>query len=241
MLLASGADKNALDPGGRTPLVLAVAEGHLATVETLLATEADLHLRGAADDCTALHYAACEGSGNVVAALLLSVAAKNALSHNGQTPLSSAAEACRFVALRTLLDAGADHRIPSNDGSTPLIYAAEFGNDETMDALLLRGVDKDEVDNAGNTPLSLAAGRGHLAAVEVLMSAGADLNLRTTDDLHLSAFDMAASNGRARAMEAFLSHGQDATAVSDTQQAGPPCTTLGTIDPKAWRGWWASC
>lgn len=103
------------------------------------------------------------------------------------------------------------------------------------------GADKDEVDNAGNTPLSLAAGRGHLAAVEVLMSAGADLNLRTTDDLHLSAFDMAASNGQARAMEAFLSHGQDATAVSDTQQAGPPCTTLVTIDPKAWRGLWASC
>eukprot|EP00903_Cladosiphon_okamuranus_P018105 g16662.t1 len=216
ILLSSGADKHALDSDGTTPLMWAAGSNRLDAVEKLVAAGADLDMQSGSDGSTALHQAATEGHDKVMAALLLNGANAKVLSNNGRTPLMMAAAAGHLGAVETLLKAGVELSTPyAADGQTPLHDAAYFGYEKIVAALLSMGADKDVLDNEGYTPLMSAAGEGHVAAVETLLAADADLTRRTLDGLHLSAFDLAALNGRTRVMEVFLRHGQDIGACSD--------------------------
>lgn len=166
-LLSSGADKDALDNDGTTPLMRAAGEGSLGAVKSLLTAGADLNMQSAYDGGCALHHAACFGHDKIMDALLSSGVDKDALSHNGETPLMPAARSGHLVPAEIILAAGADVNIHSAYGSTSLQFAACFGHDEIVDALLSSGADK----NAhGNTPLLSAAGSGHLVVVEALLT-----------------------------------------------------------------------
>lgn len=70
VLLAEGADKDALDARGYSSLIWAVGGGHLPIVEALLTAGADVNSRGTHSGCAALHVAAGEGFGDMVISLL---------------------------------------------------------------------------------------------------------------------------------------------------------------------------
>jgi len=81
------------DPGGFTPLKLAVGESHLDVIEHLLLRGADIGYRCASDGgSTVLHTAAAYGRVECIHSLLLYGADRNAKNDNGQTPFDIAIE-----------------------------------------------------------------------------------------------------------------------------------------------------
>ncbi len=135
LLLAHGADVNARDPDGRTPLYKAAAADNKELTTLLLAHGADVNAR---DDSgsTPLHRALYKDESE----LLLSHGADvNARDNKGQTPLHNAASddpkdfkgkgvlelatEWDLARIEVLLAHGADVNATDNDGRTPLSYA----------------------------------------------------------------------------------------------------------------------
>jgi hypothetical protein len=94
----------------------------------------------------------------------------------GKTALMLAAEGGHDLAVRRLLEAGADVRLALCDGRTPLYLAAANGHGAVAGRLLAAGAVVDQADEHGETPLYNAAGAGHETAVQVLVAAGAVLD-----------------------------------------------------------------
>ena len=160
--LEAGADPNARDGNGATPLHNAAAfSENAAVVVALLDAGADPNAPNIAG-LTPLHWKALRRDANaaIVAALLDGGADPNARDHTGDTPLHMVLRSGRSpVVVVALLDAGADPnaRDPS-DGATPLHTAAEGirGNPAIVTVLLGAGADPTLKNDAGQTPLEAA-------------------------------------------------------------------------------------
>lgn len=88
VLLDGGADINAIDRNGWTPLMEAVFAGHVETIRALLARGADVNTKDQAD-WTPLMEAASKGHVEAVMILLASGADANAKSNKGWTALKA--------------------------------------------------------------------------------------------------------------------------------------------------------
>lgn len=86
-LLAQGANVNAGDKDGTTPLMMAAINGHVSVVQAILDKGADVNARDK-DGFTALWDAASEGHLQVVHVLLARGADVNARNNEGKTILS---------------------------------------------------------------------------------------------------------------------------------------------------------
>ena len=87
--LAAGADVNAKDDWGETPLHFAADKGHKEVAELLIAEGADVNAKNMGE-LTPLHYAAIHGRTEVVELLIAEGADVNAKSEWGDTPLDYA-------------------------------------------------------------------------------------------------------------------------------------------------------
>ncbi len=114
-LLAHGADIEARDGWGHTPLHAAVAAGAAQTVQALLDAGARVNAVGDRGNTT-LHLAMCRPL--VVAQLLAAGANPNLRDEEGNTPLH-VEFMYKPLSLRLLLEAGADPGIRNNAGKTP--------------------------------------------------------------------------------------------------------------------------
>ena len=93
-LIGKGADVNAKDNSGNTPLITAAKEYSYAmtdVVTTLLNHNADLQAKDL-DEMTALHWAAKQGLPGVVELLVEKKANAEAIDNSGKTPLDLAVE-----------------------------------------------------------------------------------------------------------------------------------------------------
>jgi hypothetical protein len=125
-LLNEGADVNAKNKYGQTPLHWAATWGHLDIVKLLVDRGADINAKDE-DGETPLHWAAANDHLDVVEFLLDRGADVNAKSGYGQTPLHWAATYSRLDIVKLLLDRGADVNAKNGDGKTPLDLARERG------------------------------------------------------------------------------------------------------------------
>ena len=124
-------------------------------------------------------WAAAEGHGNAVKALVEAGADPNIASKRGFAALAFAATRNEPDSVRALLNAGADTDRATSEGSSPAGIAASYGHSETLGLLVDAGADIATPDDEGRTPLYLAARAGDAKSVSLLLAAGADPDRRT--------------------------------------------------------------
>ncbi|KAK5058904.1 hypothetical protein LTR84_011168 [Exophiala bonariae] len=140
VMLASGADPNATDSRGRTPLF---QTENVDIARLLLEAGALPDLARDHENDTALSKAAQAGASNMVKLLLEYKADIEAKDVNGQTPLSLAARFGNLEMVKLLLDHGANLETKDLEGLTPLSWAGWTRNEETVAYLLERHADPD--------------------------------------------------------------------------------------------------
>ena len=205
-LLAAGADLEARDDAGQTPLHVAASGGTsllaqivplelfgiagadesadsesraLAATVALLAAGADVE---AQDDGgrTPLHQAASGGSPEIIGAILETGTRVDPVDGEGRTPLhlATAMLAERPGNVSVLVNAGAATDVGDKSGETPLHIAAKSPGITEISALVVAGASVNSRNNSGRTPLHLAARHGDSKVIEALIEAGADPEAR---------------------------------------------------------------
>jgi len=205
-LVAAGADVNATDPDGATPLLIALANAHYDMADALLDLKADPNLADVSGQAPL--YAAAEMHtlapmvgrpspklfGNLEAPAVVTK-----LLELGANPNA----ALKRPALGRHHDLGGDASM--GEGTTPLMRAARTGDVELMRILMSNGANPHLRRRDLSTALTMAAtGRGgglptgpstipgasNLEAVKMLLEAGVDpngFNLNGQTPLHIAA------------------------------------------------------
>jgi len=83
-----------------------------------------------------------------------------------------------LVAIRKLVESGADINIRNDHGWTPLMAATVRGRVPIIEYLLSKGADVKPVNNADASALAYAALSGECRAIQILLDAGAPLDVR---------------------------------------------------------------
>ncbi len=172
--LKRGADPNASNGLGLSPLDIAVASHQDDVAETLLQAGAKLEANSVYG--TALCFAALGGNETGIHLLLERGAKVNVVRADGDTPLMFAARSCGAGAIRELLSRKAKVNARDNFGATALIYAAREGQPEAGKVLLDAGAYIDAVDGKQQTALMHAAMNGRAKFVKLLLERGANPN-----------------------------------------------------------------
>ena len=180
LLIGAGADADAPNNYGVTPLGLASKNGDAAIIEQLLRAGVDpndpLQAMNAGE--TPLMHAARAGQVDAVTALVNAGADVNAQeTWNQQSALMWAAAEGHVSIVQTLIVHGADVLARSGSGATPLLFAARKGTLEAVRALLAAGSDVNETRPDGASPLLVAVINGHEDLVDLLLEHSADPNV----------------------------------------------------------------
>jgi len=177
-LLAAGAEVNARDVHGRTPMHVATFASQREAIRRLAAAGADL---GALenDRYDAVTIAAVADDEETLRVLLsLGASARLVTSRYDGTALIAAAHLGHDGVVRQLIKAGAPLDHVNNLHWTALIESIVLGNGgtrhvATLQALVSAGANTQLADRHGQTPLALARSRDFAPMVLILTQAGA--------------------------------------------------------------------
>lgn len=177
-LAATGADLNARDGHGRTPLHVAAFARQRGAIGALARAGAGLDLLEA-DRYDAVTIAAVADDEETLRLLLaLGASARQVTSRYDGTALIAAAHLGHDGVVRQLIAAGAPLDHVNNLHWTATIEAIVLGDggprhQRTLQALIDAGANLQLADRQGNTPLQLARLRGYAAMTRMLEAAGA--------------------------------------------------------------------
>ena len=132
LLLAHGADANAIDAKGYTALYRALASSSLDIMELLLKHGTDVNLRNKEDGGTILHEAAYIGWPEEVQFLIAHGANVHSRDFDGETPLHRAALGRRMDVVSVLVNNGADIHAISKRNETPQTFLDEPNDTEPI-------------------------------------------------------------------------------------------------------------
>lgn len=167
-LIDSGADCNAPDSTGRSPLHAAIAADARGVFELLKQHRATNLNARTYDGTTPLILAArlsCEG---MLSELIQAEADVNACDDKGKTALHWAASVNNIDAVRLLLRNGANRDAQDHEEATPLFLAAREGSFQAVRVLLEHHANKDITDHMDRLPRDVAAEKMHSDIVELL-------------------------------------------------------------------------
>ena len=192
-LLAHGADIEATNKAGFTPLLIAAQQGSVSMVQFLLNKRANVEVQDNRG-WTPLHCASswfieknASGLLEVGKSLLAHGANVNAPSRTLTTPLFEAIRAGFDSFAQLLMENGANVKASDRGYWTPLHRASTMkkgiapGQLKIGESLLAHGADIDALTHGSGlhyTPLHLAAGSGFDSMVQLLISKRANLNVR---------------------------------------------------------------
>lgn len=175
-LLESGADIEAKDKMGRTPLITAARErGGIDVIKLLVEKGATVN---AVDDSgdSALSLAAWRGFEDIVDYLLEKGANVPVNDNQGRWILGEAADKSLVKLFNTMTAKGADLGVKLEDNATLLHMACGGGSLQIIDTLLKSNIDINLKDDNGWTPMHYAAFKGKNEAIDLLLKKGADIN-----------------------------------------------------------------
>ena len=240
-LAAHGADLNARDSMGSTPLTSAASARDSDTVKLLLQLGADANARNG-DDLTPLMAAAYRDHVPSVEALLQHGASLTVKDPKGLTPLCLAIDNRSFLAAMALLNAGASPNVACGANRlTPLMIVARHleaeksGNIPVDDGLFLsdgvspqqvgqllvnKGADANARSKSGLTALMIAAGHDNAPLIGLLIQAGAKVDARADDGK--TAIDVAKENGSDASIQTLDVMSRFAPAHSSSGAAAEP-------------------
>ena len=222
LLLDAGADPNAANELGATPLMWCA--GDAAKVKLLLAKGAKVNVRSKLGRTPLLIAAAYDGAVESARLMIVKGADVNARDESGVTVLNQAANVNNLEVARMLLAKGANVNIADNGGFTPLHGAATnaYRGGALVKLLLERGAavnaksdDTAEVGFNGPiaighiTPLMDAAQMGGYESVEALLKAGADPNAMDVRDANALVFAVAVDHPNPKVVQLLLAKSSD--------------------------------
>jgi ankyrin repeat protein len=185
-----GANIDAKDPNGLTPLMNSVKGGHLPLTKLLLKNAANPDSLDN-DDWTALMHAAWNNEPKMIRALAAYGADMEKVEKLTQsTALTLAVQKGKAIAAVALVDSGANpNQAVGEAGYTPLMIAVNQGKIPTAQTLLQYGADPNAKNKGGVTALMIAAASNKADMVSLLIKSGADVALK--DDLGETAIEIA--------------------------------------------------
>ena len=153
-LIANGAEVNAKNKAGSTPLHGAARENAVAVAELLIAKGAEVNAKNN-DGWTLLHRAAGNNATEVAELLIAKGAEVNAKDDKDRTPLHVAAYWNWAAVAKVLIANGAEVNAKNNDGETPLHVAAYLNKAKVAKVLIDNGAEVNAKDGSW-TPLDSA-------------------------------------------------------------------------------------
>ncbi len=241
VLIEAGANANAVNELGVTPLFLAALNASAGMADALLRAGADPNVARPSGE-TVLMTGARTGNAELVRALLAAGADVQGSAHfQGQTPLMWAASEGHAHVVQVLLEAGANVHARSRHGATALLLAARHGGVDTARVLLGAGadvnatepllavdarIDVEESQTSRRSPLlvasaSMVATSGWEYGLVVTPSAHETLAIflldrgadpNLPDSIGRTPLHAAVETGKAALVQALLAHGADPNA-----------------------------
>ena len=199
-----GADINTTFNSGVTPLVYAVSNRHLSTVQTILSLNADIDKMTFRYE-TPLMVAVKDQNPEVAELLIRSGADIDRSDGDGATPLHFAALTGNFTLTDMLIYYEADCDRKSADGTTPLMVAVWAGYGDIADLLVQNGAYIEARDDDGFTPFLIASQNGDTVLMNYFAEKGVDLYEK--NNKNFNALDLAIANDRKEAVALLLEKG----------------------------------
>jgi len=168
LLIDAGADVNAQDHSGRTPLHSSVSTDAQGVFHILLKNRATNLNAKTGDGTTPLILAARLGIEGMVEQLIEAEADVNSADEQGKTALHWAAAVNNVEAAGILLVHGANRDAQDNKDETPLFLAAREGSYQAARVLLDHCANRDIQDHMDRLPLHVAHERAHQDIVTLL-------------------------------------------------------------------------
>jgi len=182
LLLNAGADPNAPDKKGRTPLYIAIEEQKIGLARLLVEKGGNAGFVSSTWKLTPVQLAIDLKNLDMLSLLIVNGAPVDVETDFDKIPLAMAIRAGAPFVSYILQSGNVNLSTTDEDGNTFLHFAAIYENNGRIARELIdHGINIDSVNNEGQTPLHVAASKGNNEVVKILVSLGADINAKDTD------------------------------------------------------------
>lgn len=178
-LLNVGADVNASNRNGQTPLSRALANNYFNMTRLLVSAGANVNVPNSGR-CSPLAIALAQKSSELVRILVNAGANANGEDDHGQAHLIKAVLDDFTDGVKLLVRSGVALDRADKDGLTALMHAAENGNPEIVRELLRAGADVTATNSEKLNALTLALRNGHSDVAGIILKSPASLGLGTS-------------------------------------------------------------
>jgi ankyrin repeat protein len=174
LMLARGANPNAVDQGNNSAILVAAYRSKREMVRQLIELHVDVNILGSLG-FTPVGVAAMRNDIEIVKMLIVAGARLDVRDHEGETPLLRAMRAQRDDNLKLIINAGADVDLSNKAGESPLMVAAQLGRLDYVEAMLEKKADPSAKNREGITALYFAIFQGNDDIAKRLIQAGTTL------------------------------------------------------------------